>query len=248
MLEYIRLREASLKQESVDMIKDTETVISQPGDGIPIDTGSLPYDSYMRMNHEKKQIWLLLSMLVKQNGTISGADISELLVTQNESEFMADDEGSDLAQYRRYLMLGQKKTALEFATKNGLWGHAFALTFFTNCIKNLGLTATAQSPGQDQVVSTMTPTIKPDDPMVLMVSKFINTTVDRDDPLSILYRSLLSQIHQASALASGRNPHPLPSGVNNSNSNKVIKTDNLKQFSILLANDCELGNQVDTKS
>lgn len=182
VVEYIRVRESALRHvRSDDPLK----------------------------NDEKFQIWSLLSMLIRQNGVVSGADISEQLLLNNESEFISSDDDSDLGKLRRYLILGQRKTALEFATKSGLWGHAFSLTHFSTG------TSQHQSDSNNQQMSQM-------------VTKFMNVTLNRDDPIFVLFRCL-SQKHNQS----------IPKGPVVKNQ-KVIPAENLKQFAILLANDCDV--------
>ncbi|KAI1289915.1 Protein transport protein Sec16B [Halotydeus destructor] len=176
VLEYIRTQESLLKRQE-----------------------QMP-EEYTR-SHQRKQIWLLLSMLVRQNGSLSGADLSELLLSNNETEFESEDESTEIGKLRRYLMLGQKKTALEHSAKSGLWGHAFALTYFT-------------SPRDGQQLNLMQ--------MSSMISKFINSTLSRDDPIFILFRCLLQKSE-------------------NKTINKLVPTSNLQQFAILLANDCEVS-------
>lgn len=149
--------------------------------------------------HQKRQVWLLLSMLVRQNGLISGADLSELLLSNNEREFEFEDDGSPLAKLRHYLMLGQKKVALEHATKNALWGHAFALTHFMS---------TPQAA-----------------PMSNMLAKFVNSTLAREDPISVLFRTLLQKNHNEQTR----------------NVQKTAAVSNLPQFAMLLANDCDVS-------
>ena len=192
VLEYIRTRESVLKHDQ------------NP-------------ESFFKW-HERKQIWSLLSMVVRQNGTLSGADLSELLLANNENEFETPDEADEIGKLRRYLTLGQKKTALEFAQKSGLWGHVTSLVLFTTAVPS--------------------PSAAPVDPLAIqfskVVSKFMNSTLSREDPLFILYRSLLTKI-QSSVTASSS----VTSG-----SKQQVTTDTLQQFAILLANDCDVNPSV----
>ncbi|XP_071097242.1 protein transport protein Sec16A-like isoform X2 [Haliotis cracherodii] len=110
-------------------------------------------------------IWRLLELLIKQNGSVVGTDIADLLlegheptsveysmmgmkITQSTEELdkVGEDETagvkvtSDRSQinrgrsleeitdrFRSLLSYGRKKDALEWATKNNLWGHALFL-------------------------------------------------------------------------------------------------------------------------
>ncbi|XP_067662358.1 protein transport protein Sec16A-like isoform X2 [Haliotis asinina] len=110
-------------------------------------------------------IWRLLELLIKQNGSVVGTDIADLLleghqptsmeysmmgmkITQSTEELdkVGEDEtegvkvASDRSQinrgrsveevtdrFRNLLSYGRKKDALEWATKNNLWGHALFL-------------------------------------------------------------------------------------------------------------------------
>lgn len=181
VLEYIRTRESVLKHDQSP-------------------------ESYFK-SHERKQIWSLLSMIVRQNGTLSGADLSELLLSNNENEFESPDEADDIGKLRRYLTLGQRKTALEFAQKTGLWGHVTSLVLFSNPVSSNPLVVQFSN----------------------VVTKFMNSTLSREDPLFILYRSLLTKI-QTSGVSSA-----------SSNTKQQVTTDTLQQFAILLANDCDVN-------
>jgi len=128
-------------------------------------------------NKEKKQIWRILLMLVRQNGYVSGSDLTELLLHFNEQDFQTDDEEStELSKFRKFLVLGQRKTGLEFATKNGLWDHALALTYLTTP-QELMPSACPQS-------------------MLNIVSKFFNGSLDPNDPLFVLYQCLYQKKKQ----------------------------------------------------
>lgn len=189
VLEYIRTRESVLKHDQSP-------------------------ESYFK-SHERKQIWSLLSMIVRQNGILSGADLSELLLSNNENEFDSPDEADDIGKLRRYLTLGQKKTALEFAQKTGLWGHVTSLVLFSTPVSS--------------------PSSGPADPLSAqfskVVSKFMNSTLSREDPLFILYRSLLTKVQT-----------PVSSATTTGNKQQQqVTTDTLQQFAILLANDCDVN-------
>ncbi|XP_066993642.2 protein transport protein Sec16A isoform X2 [Anabrus simplex] len=96
--------------------------------------------------------WRLLILLLKQNGTVVGSDIAELLLNSSSSESSkvqqptpspAVSQGSinDIQHedrvvkteeevtnsYREFLLYGNTKEALEWAMKHGLWGHALFL-------------------------------------------------------------------------------------------------------------------------
>lgn len=192
VLEYIRTRESVLKHDQSP-------------------------ESYFK-SHERKQIWSLLSMIVRQNGILSGADLSELLLSNNENEFESPDEADDIGKLRRHLTLGQRKTALEFAQKTGLWGHVTSLVLFSTPVSS---SAAATS-----------------DPLSVqfskVVSKFMNSTLSREDPLFILYRSLLTKI-QTPGVAGGSSSSSKPQ------TSQQVTTDTLQQFAILLANDCDVN-------
>lgn len=155
-------------------------------------------ESYADSNlYEKKLLWNLLSMSVVQTGHVTGSDLAELLVSNNENVFNSEESSDDpMSQLRRYLILGQRKTALDIASKSGLWSHAFALTHFNIPINNRS------------------------DAIGAVVSKFTNSTLSPDDPLYLLYRCLLKPPSQP------------------------VITENLPQFAILLANDCEVSSSV----
>ncbi|XP_049846042.1 protein transport protein Sec16A-like isoform X1 [Schistocerca gregaria] len=99
-------------------------------------------------------LWRLLILLLRQNGTVVGADIAELLVScsssssssstsslagnpvvpqQNVCEVRTDEQMNKKCeedvtnQFREYLLYGNTKEALEWAMKHGLWGHALFL-------------------------------------------------------------------------------------------------------------------------
>jgi hypothetical protein len=110
-------------------------------------------------------LWKLLILLLRQNGTVVGADIAELLLSQsgspeatNISAALANvrhsapspavsqpssihdvqdelnvhrasyrSEEELTVEFREYLLYGNKKEALEWAMKHGLWGHALFL-------------------------------------------------------------------------------------------------------------------------
>ncbi|XP_069689503.1 protein transport protein Sec16A-like isoform X2 [Periplaneta americana] len=108
-------------------------------------------------------LWRLLILLLRQNGTVVGADIAELLLS-NSSNVQETNSAISLArsapspaasyhssnhdaqldeslsyavsnkseidttfEFRQYLLYGNKKEALEWAMKHGLWGHALFL-------------------------------------------------------------------------------------------------------------------------
>lgn len=119
--------------------------------------------------YEKRLLWNLLSMEINQAGRVSGSDLAELLVSTNETLFAGEGSSLDepMNQLRKYLTLGQRKTALDIATKCGLWSHAFALTHF-----NIPRESRPEAIGN-------------------VVSKFTNSTLSPEDPLYLLYRYLL---------------------------------------------------------
>ncbi|KAH3710874.1 hypothetical protein DPMN_070370 [Dreissena polymorpha] len=100
-------------------------------------------------------IWRFLELLIKQNGTVVGTDIADLLlqghepttqdyrktgmqITPSSDHLEADEAESDrdhsgrsleecTDRFRHLLMYGRKKDALDWAMKNNLWGHALFL-------------------------------------------------------------------------------------------------------------------------
>ncbi|KAI9564384.1 hypothetical protein GHT06_008123 [Daphnia sinensis] len=96
-------------------------------------------------------LWELLLLLLRQNGTIVGTDIAELLLKDHEIlkepivqevpesgtevAMVAADrtlvsrqtEASVTKKFRELLLFGNKKEALEWAMTQGLWGHALFL-------------------------------------------------------------------------------------------------------------------------
>ncbi|XP_059352135.1 protein transport protein Sec16A-like isoform X3 [Daphnia carinata] len=96
-------------------------------------------------------LWELLLLLLRQNGTIVGTDIAELLLKDHEilKEPIVQDvpesgtevamvavdrtlvsrqtEASVTKKFRELLLFGNKKEALEWAMAQGLWGHALFL-------------------------------------------------------------------------------------------------------------------------
>jgi len=102
-------------------------------------------------------LWELLLLLLRQNGTIVGTDIAELLLKDHEilrepivqqqiaeavegasdagTVVVAADrtlvsrqtEASVTKKFRELLLFGNKKEALEWAMTQGLWGHALFL-------------------------------------------------------------------------------------------------------------------------
>nr|CAD7455561.1 unnamed protein product [Timema tahoe] len=91
-------------------------------------------------------LWRLLVVLLKQNGSIVGQDIAELLLSER-SESKTSSHGSHDAEetitntatgpikseeeltghFRELLLYGNTKEALEWAMSQGLWGHALFL-------------------------------------------------------------------------------------------------------------------------
>ena len=100
-------------------------------------------------------LWELLLLLLRQNGTIVGTDIAELLLKDHEilrepviqQQIGTEAEGSSdvvvvgadrtlvsrhteasvTKKFRELLLFGDKKEALEWAMTQGLWGHALFL-------------------------------------------------------------------------------------------------------------------------
>ncbi|XP_059480480.1 protein transport protein Sec16A isoform X2 [Neocloeon triangulifer] len=108
-----------------------------------MDPEMLDRDSYILL-------WRLLILLLRQNGTVVGADIAELLLedsdltrsphdssrsdsSDSEDESRAPRSQSRLsenqltAKFRQFLLFGNTKEALDWAMKHGLWGHALFL-------------------------------------------------------------------------------------------------------------------------
>jgi hypothetical protein len=222
VLEYIRTLESSLKFKGTMM----QTMSASSSNLDELDSVSLQNPEAYFKGHERRQLWSLLSMLVKQNGIVSGADLSELLLSNNESEFETVDEADHIGKVRRYLTLGQKKTALEYAQKSGLWGHVSSLILFNTLLTPVSGLA---NPSSFPIVNS-TPEFVLSQQMCGMVSKFINMTLTRDDALFILYRCLLTKLQSKNN-----------KGIEDNTNNKAVTTDNLQQFAILVANDCDVS-------
>lgn len=180
------------KSDVIEYIKGQEKIIGS--DTIP---------EYHYLNQEKSQIWQLLSMMIKQSGDLSSSELAEFLISKNESEFYTDDGGTELGKFRRFLLLGQKKNALDYARKAGLWGHSFALAYLIS------------SPQFNEI-------------MINSVNDFTDSTLTKDDPIFTLYRRLLQNLQKT-------NPKLLSSFCT------VLPPSNLQQFTILLANSCEIS-------
>ena len=221
VLEYIRTLESSLKFKTGMM----HTMSASSSNLDELDSVSLQNSEAYYKSHERRQLWSLLSMLVRQNGSISGADLAELLLANNESDFEAPEEGDDVGRVRKYLTLGQKKTALEYAQKTGLWGHVSSLILF-----NTLLSSTTNGPMAPPSVPLNSPDMILSQQMCSMVSKFINSTLSREDALFMLYRCLLTKLQSKTHKSQ-----------ENNNGNKSVTTDNLQQFAILIANDCDVS-------
>jgi hypothetical protein len=187
------LKGESVKEEVIEYIKGQERCST-----------ANPEQEYYYLNIEKRQIWQLLAMMVKQNGVISSSELAEFLIHNNESEFGSDDLNSEVGRYRRFLVLGQKKIALDFARKCGLWGHKFALAYLSS------------NPQFSEA-------------MVGSVNDFVDSTLSKDDPIFTLYRCLLQQLQKYSESRSIGN---------------IIPPSNLQQFTILLANGCDVNPSI----
>ncbi|XP_071948178.1 uncharacterized protein [Antedon mediterranea] len=93
-------------------------------------------------------LWDLMVLLCRQNGTVVGTDMSELILNNhpvlgsNETEEEEADSGTptnslqhkkavdvekETRRFRELLLFGRKKDALENAIRSGLWGHALLL-------------------------------------------------------------------------------------------------------------------------
>jgi len=186
------LKEQTNKSDVIEYIKGQEKII-----------GNETLPEYHYLNQEKSQIWQLLSMMIKQNGDLSSSELAEFLISKNESEFYTDDGGTELGKFRRFLLLGQKKNALDYARKVGLWGHTFALAYLIS------------SPQFNEI-------------MMNSVNDFTDSTLTKDDPIFTLYRRLLQNLQK-------NNPKLLHS------ISTVLPPSNLQQFTILLANNCEIS-------
>lgn len=187
------IKNDSGKEEVIEYIKGQErcsTANSQP--------------EYYYLNVEKRQIWQLLAMMVKQSGVVSSSELAEFLLNNNETEFTTDDLNTDVGRFRRFLLLGQKKIALDFAHKSGLWGHKFSLAYLTS------------NPHFSEA-------------MVGSVNDFVDSTLSKDDPIFTLYRCLLQQLQKYSESRIIGN---------------TIPPSNLQQFTILLANGCEVNPSI----
>lgn len=186
------IKDQSNKNDVIEYVKGQEKIII---------SNNLP--EYHYLNLEKSQIWQLLSMMIKQNGDLSSSELAEFLISKNESEFYTDDGGTELGKFRRFLLLGQKKNALDYARKNGLWGHSFALAYLIS------------NPQFNEI-------------MINSVNDFTDSTLSKDDPIFTLYRRLLQNLQK-------ENPELLNSICT------MLPPSNLQQFTILLANGCEIS-------
>ena len=156
---------------------------------------------YYYFNIEKRQLWQLLTMMVKQSGILSSSELAEFLINNNEDHFGENDLSTEIGRFRRFLLLGQRKIALDFARKSGLWGHKFALAYLTS------------NPHYSEA-------------MVSSVNDFVDSTLSKDDPIFTLYRCLLQQLQKHSGANSIGN---------------MVPPSNLQQFTILLANGCNVN-------
>lgn len=78
-------------------------------------------------------------------------------------------------------MQGQRKRALEVASRSSLWDHSLALTYL------------------------LTPPSKSQPSMVSIINKWMSTTLSREDPLFVLYRRLLQQSSPQGVLVPANN-------------------------------------------
>ena len=189
------IKDVTNKNDVIEYIKGQEKLI--------VGHGLSPENLYL--NAQKSQIWQLLSMMVEQNGELSSSKLAEFLISKNESEFYTEDGGSELGKFRRFLLLGQKKNALDHSIKADLWGHSLALGYLS-----------------DQKFS---------ETMTKLVNDFTDLKLSKDDPIFTLYRRLLQDIQKG-------NPKQL------NYIGTVLPPSNLQQFTILLANGCEINPQL----
>lgn len=117
-------------------------------------------------NFPLQKVWHLLVKLLRQNGQITGAELADLILPPEDTQPHPEDANE--VKFRKQLLLGKRKTALDFASKYNLWGHAFALTYLT----------------QPMIAP-------PDKSMVSMLAKFITKLSQEDSLIHCLYRCLL---------------------------------------------------------
>nr|XP_027205171.1 uncharacterized protein LOC113798786 isoform X2 [Dermatophagoides pteronyssinus] len=193
------------------------------------------------MNYELKLILKLITMLFRQNGTLSGLDLSELLYelvqpnNGDDSEKLSQSGGSEvvtkdyyrdlLSHLRQLLMRGQRRVAITFAQNNGLFDHAMALSYLFSFLSSSLNTTASTNLGQVIDNNLMISTIK----------KFITSTLSTDDPLYVFYTHLLQIASNILNSVTLENGGMIPSS--GSGTTASAKIDRLESFIILLAND-----------
>lgn len=187
------------------------------------------------MNYELKLILKVITMLFRQNGLVSGLDLSELLyelvsppsdesekLSQSGSEAITKDYYRDLLTHlRQLLMRGQPRVARTFAQNNGLFDHALALSYLLSFLSPTVTDGTSTNLGQ----------LIDNGMMISTIRKFITTTLSPQDPLYVFYSHLLGIATNCVNTASDSGLVP-PATVGAS-----AKIDRLESFIILLAND-----------
>lgn len=188
------IKDATNKNDVVEYIEGQQKLMV---------THNLPAE-HLYLNAEKGKLWQLLAMMTKLSGDVCSSELAEFLISKNESEFYTKDRDSELGIFRRFLLLGRKKNALEHSRKTGLWQHGLTLAYLISADAKL------------------------DETMIKLVNDFTDATLAKDDPIFTLYRRLLQK----------SNPKLLDS------IGTVLPPSNLQQFTILLANGCEISPQL----
>ncbi|OTF81280.1 STOP and ACE1 domain containing 26s proteosome regulatory subunit, partial [Euroglyphus maynei] len=191
------------------------------------------------MNYELKLILKLITMLFRQNGTLTGLDLSELLyelVQPNveDSEKLSQSGGSEvvtkdyyrdlISHLRQLLMRGQRRVAITFAQNNGLFDHALTLSYL---LSFLSPSLNSASTNLGQVIDNNL--------MISTIKKFITSTLSIEDPLYVFYTHLLQIASNILNSATSENGGMIPTSA--SGTTASAKIDRLESFIILLAND-----------
>lgn len=176
---------------------------------------------------QRTTIWNLLMKLLLQHGNVSGPDMAEMLLDPGDTKINENDE--TINKFIKQLLLGKRKSAIEYAASHKLWPHAQCLSFLdkyqpVNCL-----------PLETKEARLL------EDPIVSLNSRFIadlechlvhvrpdQTRVQIDlRPVHCLYRTLLNQI--------------LKQWDRNSlNQIPVVSAKDSYLFAILISNECDI--------
>lgn len=97
----------------------------------------LQHDSQRRIKYSipqnddhRKIILKLLTELINRNGTIDALGVVPLLLDANKTEIQKDEGLKEpLEPLKKYLLLGKRSEAIQFAESKKLWDHAICLAF-----------------------------------------------------------------------------------------------------------------------